>query len=164
MLEEDTRQNLLKALEGLQKELDEKTTKILELETIRGEYERIKILIQLIKEELGLEVPKSILEIKSGGGMIISGEGLVSFITPKPIAEGASEIFDEFKRPITIKEIVNEFRRRGWKLSENNPQEVIRSTLKRHPKLFKKVSRGNWKKIQRIAQVGSPPSQGGEVE
>jgi len=161
MVEENTRQSLLKALEDLQRDLDKKSHKIVELEAIRNECEEIKSLIQQIKHQLGLEIPHT--HFIATGGYVLGGEGIFKFITPKPITEGISEIFDEFKRSMNINEIVDEFRKRGWKLSENNPQEVIRSTLKRHPKLFRKVSRGNWKKIQRITQIGPPPAQGGEI-
>jgi len=145
MIEEETRQSLLKALEDLQKDLDKKTLKLLELEALRNECEGMKCLIQQIKENLGLEIPT--FDFEATGGLV-SGEALVEFLIPKPIAEGVSEIFDEFKRPMTINEIVKEFRKRGWKLSENNPQEVIRSTLKRNPKSFRKVDRSTWEKIQ----------------
>lgn len=147
MVEENTRQSLLKALEDLQHDLDEKTLRLVELEKIRNQCEEIKSLIHQIKRQLGLDIPK--IEVPCASGLIIGSQAHLSLITLKPIAEGISEIFDEYKRSMNINEIVKEFRTRRWKLSENNPQEVIRSTLTRHPKLFRKVSRGNWKKIQR---------------
>jgi methyl coenzyme M reductase beta subunit len=144
MVEENTRQSLLKALDDLQRELDKKTNKLVELQTIKNECEELKSLIQQIKHQLGIDIPIS--NIITTGGVEVGGGGIPKFITPMPIVEGISAIFDEFKRTININEIVDEFFKRGWKLSENNPKEVIRSTLKRHPKLFKKVSKGNWAK------------------
>ena len=145
MVEEKTRQSLLKALDDLQHDLEEKTLKLVELERIRNECEELKSSIQQIQHLLGLDIPPVIVPCASG--WLKGSSANLSVITLKPIAEGISEIFDEYKRSMNINEIVNEFRNRRWKLSQNNPQEVIRSTLTRHPKLFRKVSRGKWKKI-----------------
>ena len=152
MLEESTRQTLLQAIEDLKKDLEKKSEKLKELEDIRNECEKIKSLIRQIKVQLGLEELgihrslKTAIAIQSA-----TSEPELLITIEKPIKEGISEIFDEFKRHMDVNEIVTEFRKRGWKLSENNPQEVIRGALKRNPKLFKKVSRGNWEKIIRIA-------------
>lgn len=168
MLEEATRQSLLQAIEDLQRDLKKKSEKIEELEVIRNECEDIKFLIQQIREKLGLEEPngKHILFTTAIAAQSATSQPELSIIVEKPIKEGISEIFDEFKtrNRMDVNEIVAEFRKRGWKLSKNNPQEVIRGALKRHPNLFRKVSRGNWMKIRRIAQVGPPPPQGGEIK
>jgi len=146
MVEESTRQTLLQAIEGLQKDLDKKSEKLMELEaarnTVKAECEQLKSLIQRIKHQLGITTV--------GGGLILGGFGIVTHIISKPIAEGISEIFDEFKRPMDVNEIVVEFRKRGWKLSQNHPPEVIRGALKRRPNLFMKIARGTWMKIQKI--------------
>jgi hypothetical protein len=161
MLEESTRQSLLKALDDLQKDLEKKSEKLKELEDIRNECEEIKFLIQQIRVQLGLEEPKVSGELKTEiQAITATGQASLSIIEEKPIKEGISEIFDEFKHPMDVNEIVAEFRKRGWKLSENHPQEVIRGALKRHPGLFTKVSRGNWKKIHRVAR-SFPTVEGG---
>jgi hypothetical protein len=164
MFDNDTRQNLLRVLEDLKKDLKKKDDQLQEFEAIRSERNRIIALIHHIQEELGIEEPqnppmllKTVITAASA-----TSEAQLSIITEKPIKKGISEIFDEFHRPMHVNEIVVEFRKRGWKLSENHPQEVIRGALKRNPKLFKKVSRGNWDKIRRVAQVGPSPSLGDE--
>jgi len=166
MLEDATRQGLLRVLEDLQKDLEKKNAQLIEFDEIRNERDRIASLIQHIKEELGLEAPEIMVEGKGQARLApIQAGGPLTFLQEKPIKEGISEIFDEFKRRMEVNEIVAEFRKRGWKLSENNPQEVIRSALKRNPSLFRKVSRGNWEKIRRRAIMAPPPiSQGGEIK
>ena len=114
-----------------------------ERNTVKAECDQLKHLIRQIKHQLGIT--------EVGGGLILGGFGIVTHIIPKPIAGGISEIFDELKRPVDVKEIVAEFRKnRGWKLSQNHPSEVIREALKRRPNLFMKVGRGVWMKIKKI--------------
>ncbi len=145
MVEESTRETLLRAIDDLETDLKKKSQKLMELDAdrsaVKAECEQLKSLIRRIKHQLG---------ITEVGRLIMGGEGIVTFITSKPIAEGISEIFDEFKRPMDVNEIVVEFRKRGWKLSQNHPPEVIRGALKRRPNLFMKIARGTWMKIQKI--------------
>lgn len=146
MFEDDTRQNLLKVLADLERDLKKINDELSELEALRRQRDRIASLIRHIQAELGIGAPTCDITSREGE-LVLGGETEVRFISPKPIAEGMAEIFDEYHRSMDVKEIVDEFRQRGWKLSENNPQEVLRSTLTRHPKLFRKVSRAKWQKI-----------------
>jgi hypothetical protein len=160
MFDKDTRENLLRVLEDLKSDLKKKDEQVLKLDAILRERNRIISLIHHIQEELGIEELQNthiLLRTKIAATSTTS-EPPLSIIMEKPIKKGISEIFDEVQRPMHVNEIVVEFHKRGWKLSENHPQEVIRGALKRNPKLFKKVSRGNWEKIRWADQIGPSPS------
>ncbi len=164
MLEEATRQSLSKALANLEDELESKLNEIKELEpkleTLKNDCDWIKSLINQIHNRLYLGIDPFADEIDLSAAIPPKMETKLIEI---PVEKGISMIFDTYKRPMKIKEIVAEFRERGWKLSQNHPQEVIRSALQRKPKLFKNISRGTWKNIQRTTQVGPPPAKGGEI-
>lgn len=168
MLEEATRQSLSKALANLEDELENKLNEIKELEpkleTLKEDCEWIQSLIHQINNRLneGIDL---FADIDFAAAPPPHMKSTLNEVKPIeiPVEKGISMIFDTYKRPMKIKEIVAEFRERGWKLSQNHPQEVIRSALQRKPRLFKNVSRGTWKKIQRIAQFGPPPATGGEI-
>lgn len=140
MFEEPTRQILFKAIEELQNEFDMKIQKVMELESIKKECEKIKSHIQQIKDWIADES-----EIDFSAGLEPS--------LPKevPVHKGLSWIFDDYGRQMKLKELVDAFRKKNWKLSKTNPEEVIRSSMKRHPELFRKVGRGTWEKTQRTA-------------
>lgn len=162
MFQDDTRQNLLKVLEDLEKDLSKKNDQLSELEVIRSERDRIASLIHHIKQELGLlEQPTRHLLKTEYLVTSETSQAELSIITEIPLKEGISEIFDDINRPMEVNEIVTEFRKRQWKLSENNPQQVVRDALKRNPKLFRKVSRGIWEKIRRVAQRAPMSPEGG---
>lgn len=149
MLEETTRQSLSKALEDLREDLKKKLEKVNELDALRKECEWIQSLIKQIMERLDLKslVPDEI-DFRAA---LPPGLGLIEpEVIEKPIIDGVDEIYDELNRStMKLKEIVSAFRKKMWKLSKDNPQESIRSALKKHPDRYKKVGRGIWQKIRR---------------
>jgi hypothetical protein len=161
MLEETTRLSLSKALEDLREDLKKKLEKVNELESLRKECEGIQALIRQIEERLVL---KSLLpDIDLFAEIPEQGLGLnEQKLIEKPIIEGVDEIYDEFKRTkMKLKEIISEFRMKGWKLSKDNPQESIRSALKKHPNRYKKVGRGIWQKIRTPKTLSLPKPTSG---
>jgi hypothetical protein len=43
--------------------------------------------------------------------------------------------------------MVEEFRKRNWKLSKDNPRQVLRNTLKAKPEIFSKNEQGMGKEV-----------------
>jgi hypothetical protein len=64
--------------------------------------------------------------------------------------EKAISLFQELKRPMGASELADEFRKKGWKLSDKNGSEVLRNTLRRSA-LF---SRGGGKFF--LKELGEP--------
>jgi hypothetical protein len=60
----------------------------------------------------------------------------------KTHSEAVIEILGAANRALTIKDIVNEFRKRNWKLSDKNGTEVIRRVMLKNHNRFERNTQG----------------------
>jgi hypothetical protein len=149
MLEKTTRENLVKGLDSLRRELSKRSEKLKELETLKAEFEQISFQIKQIETFLGMESPAAPNDDKPKP-LIGVAQPISHLILEVPIKRGIDEIYKQSnRRRLSISALVNGFREKGWKLSEKNPKEVIRSCLKRNPKEYRKVGRGIWERVEK---------------
>ncbi|MFZ2405411.1 MAG: hypothetical protein WAW41_09770 [Methylobacter sp.] len=76
---------------------------------------------------------------------------------PIPTSDGTSRgrlkervktILMEAGKPMRLSEITQEFRARGWELSDKYGMEVIRQIMKKNPDEFRKISKGLYELIK----------------
>ncbi|MGA7562629.1 MAG: hypothetical protein WBW55_05445 [Desulfobaccales bacterium] len=85
-----------------------------------------------------------------------------SFVPPaslieKPLLRGGVEILQEAGRPMHLSEIVDEFRKRRWKLSEKNGKEVLRYSFRKHiGTIFVRTKTGQYALKEQSGQTRPP--------
>lgn len=138
-----------RAIEVAEKQLAEVRDKLKEYEELTQRRSQLEAFINEGKALLGLELAERPLPTVPREPEELFREG--QRLLDKPVLEGALEIFKESKRSMKLKELAQEFQRRGWKLSRQHGEEVLRLALKKRPDLFKKVSPGTFRlKVEAI--------------
>ena len=128
-----------KAVESAERERDQLLEKLKELEKVKERLGQVEAFISQGRILIGVQPSKIVSDEPSRGDL-----GLVPFVKPKPNYEKILEVLKASGRSMTLSEISNEFRARQWPLSEKNPLEILRTSLKSKPHLFVKKGRGTW--------------------
>lgn len=145
-MDERSRKEYLRAIELAQQEANGIE------EELKGLQERQKRLVQLNtfieqgKLILGIESVDAPESIKSTPptpkriGLGLIPEGVI--LEKQPIHLKVAQIIREGGKSVNLSELVDEFRKRNWKLSKKNPRQVLRNTIKTNPELFSKKGIG----------------------
>ncbi len=144
-------EHIKKAIEAAQLEMKQVTEKLKDLQKYQQRLvqlttfiEQGKLLIGEESEEVSSESIKDTL-LKSTKPELLNLS--IGDASEKPVYLKVVQIINEIGRPLNLTEMVEEFRKRQWKLSENNPREVLRNTLKTKPQIFMKTGQGEGGKV-----------------
>jgi hypothetical protein len=136
------------AYDDLHKQL---LAKLAEAEELKAQLSKLEAFIHPAKELLGLEgVSETKTDERFTQEPSLRTSSLSSYVPPtplieKPLLQGGVEILKEAGHLMHLTEIVNEFRKRRWKLSEKNGREVLRATFRKHiDTIFVKTKTGQY--------------------
>ncbi len=151
-----------RAIEDAQQTYDELHKQLLakleEAEGIKDNLNKLEAFINPAKALLSLAVGSETKAVESPPQTASLKPS--TFIEEKPLLQGGIEILKEAGRPMHLSEIVDEFRKRRWKLSEKNGREVLRFTFKKHlGSIFMKTKTGQYglKEPVRVPQLTPKP-------
>ncbi|MGA7562048.1 MAG: HTH domain-containing protein [Desulfobaccales bacterium] len=145
-------ENIKRAIEDVQQAYDELNAQWLaklkeadELKERLGKLEAginpLKAILSMIEESQGEAVGALLQPIPLKPSASVPSASLIE----KPHLQGGIEILREAGRPMHLPEIVAEFRKRRWKLSERNGRETLRVTFNKHiGTIFVKTKRGQY--------------------
>jgi hypothetical protein len=139
-----------KAIESAEEEKQQVLTKLKELDALKQRLLQLQTFIEQGKALLGLENT----EDSHGGPSEPSQHTESSTVAPRVLrfSRGDSEmpnhmriakVIEEVGRAMTLNELVEEFKKRNWKLSKDNPRQVLRSCFNQHPEMFSQEIRRN---------------------
>jgi len=157
-----------RAIEDVQKVYDELHTQLLaklaEAEQLKASLLKLEIFLGSAKKLL---VHEGVSDAKAGEvpfpAASLKPSSHIGYVPPlplieKPLLEGGIEILKEAGHPMHLNEIVEEFRKRRWKLSEKNGREVLRFTFKKHiGTIFTKNKKGQYGLINPDQRWTRPP-------
>lgn len=156
-------ENIKRAIEDVQQVYDELHAQLLvkykEADELKDRLAKLEAFINPAKALLGLgkeSGAKADEALPKAASLQPS-----SFVPPlplieKPLLQGGIEILKEIGRPMHLTDIVQEFRRRRWKLSEKNGKEVLRFTFRKHiGTIFVKTKKGLYDLKDRSEQIPS---------
>jgi hypothetical protein len=132
------------AIKAKERERDELAVKIAALEKdLKQKRERLNSLDNFINEGkvlLGLETKAIESKTKASRSPPSSPRPTSSAIiyARTPVVQKVVALFRELRRPLTANEIVAEFQKRKWKISNSYGPDVIRMSLRPRPDLFEK--------------------------
>jgi hypothetical protein len=136
-----------KAIDAAQHERNQLIEKLKDLEKIKQRLAQLDTFIEQGKLLVGIETievpsePPPQIEKRKGFGLIqLDG-------SKNPLYLKAVQLIKEAGRPLGLSEMVEEFRKRNWKLSKDNPRQVLRNTLKAKPEIFSKNEQGMGKEV-----------------
>jgi dsDNA-specific endonuclease/ATPase MutS2 len=138
MLTENDAEQIKKAIESAKRQRNQIVEQINELEKLRERLHQLEVFISHGNALLGKAESQIFKENTEGIRKVRIRRPLVE----KLIWKGIVEILKEFKRPMHLKEMAEEFHKRRWKLSRANGPEVIRYAIKRKPDLFIRIEDG----------------------
>lgn len=127
-----------KAIEAAEEEREQVILKLQELETHRKRLSQLESFIEKGKALLSQE---NVEDSRNG----LSQEGLffIKEDSQMPNYMRMAKVLQEVGRPMTLAELAEQFEKRNWKLSKNNPRGVLRGAFIQHPELFSKDIRKN---------------------
>jgi hypothetical protein len=138
-MSEQPNQEYQRAIESAQREMDQLSEKIKALEKYQQRYRKLEAFIGqgkvLVEESIEPSQPSAHEKVISFG--LTQPDS-----SEKPIYLKMVQILKEAGKPMTLAGMVEEFRKRNWKLSEKNPREVLRNTLKTKPHVFVRAGQG----------------------
>lgn len=143
----ENQEHFRKAIELAQHERNQLIEELKELEKIKQRLTQLDTFIEQGKLLLGIKSlegssePTPQIEQRKGFGLLPIDD------SAKPIYLKAVQIIKEAGRPMGLSEMTEEFRRRNWKLSEDNPRQVLRNTLKSKPQIFSTTEQGKGKEV-----------------
>jgi len=130
--------SIRKAIQMAEQERNSLLDKLKEYEEIKQRLSQLEVFINTGKNLLGIDVGTSAVE-KLTPISSFSGEKMQR-ITHE---EGVKKILIDAGRALSLSDIVQEYRKRNWNLSEKNGREVIRQLIGRKGDMFKKELVGN---------------------
>lgn len=140
--ENDFRTKAVEFIESAQKELEKLQEELRRLEAIQVKCSDLQIAIDKAKVVAGV----SIDEPEEQSRQVIIRRRKIGIdkstkrdVSTMPMRDKVHSLLLEFNRPMKDEEIVQEFYKRGWKLSRNNGVESIRIMLWRNKDIFMKV-------------------------
>jgi len=144
----ETKEHFRKAIDAAQHERDQLIEKLKDLEKIKQRLTQLDTFIEQGKLLLGIESLKAplgpmphLIQRTRGFPLFTSDD------SKKPIHLKAAQIIKEAGKPLGLSEMVEEFRKRNWKLSKDNARQVLRNTLKAKPEIFSKNEQGRGKEV-----------------
>lgn len=144
----EAQEHFRKAIEAAEHERDQLAEELKGLEKIQERVAQLNAFIEQGKLLIGIETAQTISEPVRH--LIVRTRGYPSSTSDdsqKPIFLKAAKIIRESGRSLGLSEIVEEFRKRDWKLSEDNPRQVLRNTLKSKPQMFSTTEQGKGKEV-----------------
>jgi hypothetical protein len=152
-MDDSYKDSIRKAIEGAQQQKDRLVVKLKELEGIQKEVARFDAFIERGQAILNAELELNRLSSTSTTPHVQLSEQPTSKtdVTKEPsLSQRVIELLKETGRPMRTSEIVSEFRKRNWKLSEKNGSEIMRFALRKKPELFSKDDQGRYFLKERI--------------
>ena len=139
---EQSNQEYRKTIEVAQQEISQLAEKIKGLEKFQLRMRQLEALVGQAKIVVGESIePQEPTPSDKAVSLSLSYPDN----SEKPIYLKMVQIIKEAGEPLSLVDMVEEFRKREWKLSKKNPREVLRNTLKAKPHIFVKVGeRGKW--------------------
>lgn len=140
--QDDFRIKTVEYIESAKKELAKLQEELKELEAKQRRVSDLQIAMDKAMSVAGIapEIPNDSQPAPIASRVLIRRrKGTGEDIATRPIREKVHALILEFGRPMTIKEIAQEFYRREWKLSKEMGVESIRVMLWKHKDIFMKV-------------------------
>lgn len=144
-----------KAIEAAQRERNQLFEKLKDLQKIQQRLTQLDTFIEQGKLLAGIESfegssePTPLIERKRGFGLLPPDD------SEKPIYLKVMQLIKEAGKSLGLSEMAEEFRKRNWKLSEDNPRQVLRNTLKSKPQIFSTTEQGKGKEVLYGLKEGS---------
>ena len=131
----DENDNIKKAIQLAEQERDSLLVTLTEYEKVKSRVSQLEVFINTGKNLLGTD------------GAISKNESTTLFpdenLHPVTHEEGVKKILTDAGRALSLSDLVVEYSKRNWKLSEKNGREVLRGVIWRKKDIFKKKMVGN---------------------
>ena len=133
--------DIAKAIKGAEQELSSLNERIKEYEEIR---------LRMIQMETFLKAARAVVGVTDQVGETALSPVTEPFpgtneeinIAEKTHLKSIIEILKEVNKPLSLSGLVEEFKKRNWKISEKNGRQVLRASILRRPNMFNKSIQG----------------------
>lgn len=136
-----------KAIESAEEEREQLLVKFKEFDALKQRLFQLENFIEKGKALLGVENFQNDLSASPQHARFSrDAPQVLPFIqddSEMPNHKRIAKVLQENGKAMTLNELVEEFKKRNWKLSKDNPREVLRGCFIQHPEMFSKEIRRN---------------------
>ena len=131
--------DIKKAIDQAQEEYDSLLEKLKEYEQVKLKLSQLEMFINTGKLLLGIDEKSTAKEETPTFPAMLFNEDA----QPATHLTRVKKILTDAGRELSLSELVEEYRKRQWKLSDVNGREVLRGVMIRHQGTFKRSLKGN---------------------
>lgn len=135
----DKANDISRAIQQAQQRYDDLAEELKQYEKIKSEMSQLEVFIKAGKVILGVENKTEGKHEINKPAELFPNEN----IQPETHLQSIKKILATAQQELSLADLEEEYRKRGWKLSEPNGREVLRGVVLRNHKHFTKTFHGN---------------------